>query len=264
MLSKISTTDDVSRDFSSQIEKFKAMQLISENYVRTFTDLNYDSDDYNLDWTDPEEFMRLEGVTRLFALVGNPELLYSYALLPLAYFNAQHKTDFEFHKFVRAYFNQAHPMYIVFEAISPTIAGGLPLVFQSHIGLRPGWPSREEVYFCKLHPIDCSYTLDDLPVSSSTPTFDHTKACVLAAAAFAICQTGLTLKDIVSFEEIAEPTLVGEFDVKYKIIFNVFKIKDASFVAGPVEIVVEFRQEFQTMDVISIVKNEMPNEVKEI
>ncbi|XP_047330149.1 uncharacterized protein LOC124933755 [Impatiens glandulifera] len=225
--------------------------------------------------------------------VYDPEALYSLALLPLAYFNLQHKTDFEFHKILRGYFTSVHPMYIVFEAISPTIGGGgLPIVFQSHIGLRPGRPVREEVYFCKLHPIDCSYTLDNLPVCSSTDTFDHTKARVLAAAAYSTYEMvilsfdslsqdfavsfanifmshlpdqgrRLTLKDIFSFEEIAEPTLDGGFDFTYKITFNVFKTKDASYVSPPIETVVTFLQDFSIMEVKSTIEKEMPNEVKD-
>ncbi|XP_047330132.1 uncharacterized protein LOC124933745 [Impatiens glandulifera] len=266
--------DDVSRYFSSQIERFKAMRLIADAYVYKDFIPESDSDEEEIDGLDSEEFMRLEGSDfAMMNLICNPETFYSYALLPLVYFNAQHKTDFEFHKLVIVYSSNPYSIYIKFEAISPAIGGGLiPLVFQSHLVLPLGWPIRLEVDFCRLHPIECSYTLDDLPLCSST---DHTKSRVIAAAGFSteyiftfmshLPDQGrkFSLKDIVSFEEIAEPTSPDGFDLKYKIIVNTFKTKDASYDLGPLEVVVAFRHDLKEMEMISIVEKEVPNETKD-
>ncbi|XP_047309277.1 uncharacterized protein LOC124912672 [Impatiens glandulifera] len=233
--------------------------------IDTDSDGDFNGDDF---YDGDEEFRRKEGVNRgLINALGQDDLDYFYpqALFCLANFNFNHDTDFVFEKIVRGWFGNGIEFYLIFEASSPRIAGGKPLVFQSYIGMFFGRLGGHEIEFCRLHPIDCAITLEDLPICAN---LDHTQHLVHMSSVYATFCYGnwLRLKfglgNIISFDKIVEPTLLEDFAFGYKIIFSAFEKKDVSRELKTCEAVVVFRQDLSVISVRSIIEMENQNEKK--
>ncbi|XP_047307496.1 uncharacterized protein LOC124911095 [Impatiens glandulifera] len=148
-------------------------------------DMDDSDDDFNGDdfYDGGEEFRRKEGVNRgLIAPMDNLDYYYPQAMFCLANFNFNHNTDFVFEKIVRGWMGNGIEFYLIFEASSPHIAGGKPLVFQSYMVMFFGRFGGHEIDFCRLHPIDCAITLEDLPGCAN---LDHTQHLVHMSSVYA-------------------------------------------------------------------------------
>ncbi|XP_047309848.1 uncharacterized protein LOC124913298 [Impatiens glandulifera] len=233
--------------------------------IDTDSDGGFNDDDF---YDGDEEFRRKEGVNRgLINPMGNLDYYYPHAMFCLANFNFNHNTDFVFEKIVRGWMGNGIEFYLIFEASSPRIAEGKPLVFQSYMVTFFGRMGGEEIDFCRLHPIDCAITLEDLPICAN---LDHTQHVVHMSSVYAtLCYShwlGLKfgLGSIISFDKIVEPTLLEDFAFGYKIIFSIFEKKDVSRELRTCEAVVVFRQDLSVISVISIIEMENQSEKKVI
>ncbi|XP_047309255.1 uncharacterized protein LOC124912652 [Impatiens glandulifera] len=265
----MSSSTDVSGEFLLHSKNVSTTIIPSTS---VYMDSDSDSDDFNGDdfFDAGEEFRQKEGVNRgLVAPLADLDDYYPQALFSLANFNFNHNTDFVFQRIVRGWLGGPIEQYLIFEASSPRIAGGTPLVFQSYFYDFYGGLGGETLDFCRLHPIDCTITLEDLPGCSECDNPpDHTEDVVHMSSVYATFSYGnwkslqFGLGNIISFDKIVEPTLLEGFAFGYKIIFSAFDKKDVSSELRTCEAVVVFRQDLSVISVRSVIEKENQNETK--
>ncbi|XP_047309551.1 uncharacterized protein LOC124912965 [Impatiens glandulifera] len=262
--SSSTSSSNESGEFSKNVSTTTIIPSAASVYMDSDSeDLNYD------DYFDAgEEFVQKEGVNRgLIAPLGDLDNYYPQALFCLANFNFNHNTDFVFQRIVRGWLGGPIEFYLIFEASSPRIAGGTPQVFQSYFYDFYGGLGGEKLDFCRLHPIDCAITLEDLPAGCSEydNSLDHTQDVVHMSSVYATFCKGLqegielSFQEINSFYKIVEPTLLKGFAFGYNITFSAFDREAASRDLKTYEAVVVFKEGLSVISVISAIEKDDQN-----